>query len=699
VQSPRAAGYAFAFDLPTPAQLDAFIGQRFWRGAVVFGAGTRTARYRLSDSYHAREIELLFESIRRSLSWLDAHEGKKPPAWEDPPDAAAAGSPPAGAAPAAPDVAFRLVPHHEAMEHLPAILDIEYQVYEPARRTPPAELRAAIEDPEGSLLVAEVDASARGGPDRRPQLVAFAIGAPLEQSKDVEGPDDDPMLGKHNTMYSVSITVAPEFQSSGIGRRLKVAQLRDAMARTRPDGTPRYRYVTARNRVGRTAQMTHLNRVFGAHIVSILTGQYEDPEGQAIYYRIPLGPFVPDPALKQEVLKRREAAVDEPPAQLDLGLAGPRVAARPGGAGAFDLLSATLRVAAHPGGAGAFDLASGLVRPFADGPPSLRALEDQGLLYGPAVNKLTLMNYVTPATVRALEWICALVPELPHIYLTSSRDEAVDKALRLIRCTRKAAQVAIGLGGGYYGHTAASCRSLSDPEVHAGGPGHFAWPRVPHPEQAGTAASIAALRAAVAAAGGPDKVLGFVYELVQERTGAVLPPDFLAALSGLRTELELPLIAVETTTHTYRSGRGAFLSPAAGLVPDVLAWWGGGQTGYVHCAARWFVPGPLTLVSTWDGDELSLVRQHHHLRAARRLDVAGAAAALDQALARVPAGTRASGLGAYRVIDAGDKAAELAGALAERGIAVRRFPGGRLGVIPALDQIEAAARALAGALR
>jgi RHH-type proline utilization regulon transcriptional repressor/proline dehydrogenase/delta 1-pyrroline-5-carboxylate dehydrogenase len=657
VQSPRAAGYAFAFDLPTPGHLDAFLGQRFWRGAVVFGAGTRTARYRLSDSYHAREIELLFESIRRSLSWLDAHEGRKPPEWEDAPAPPAR---PAAAASAAPEITFRLVPHHEAMEHLPAILDIEYQVYEPARRTPPAELRAAIEDPEGSLFVAEI----AGGPERRPQLVAFAIGAPLEQGKDVEGPDDDPMLGKHNTMYSVSITVAPKFQSSGIGRRLKEAQLRDAMARRRPDGTPRYRYVTARNRVGRTAQMTHLNRVFGAHIVSVLTGQYEDPEGQAIYYRIPLGPFVPDPALKQDAARRR---------------------GREAGA----------RAAGDDDHAPAIDLASGLTRPFADGPASLRALEAQGLLYGPAVNKLTLMNYVTPATVRALEWIGALVPELPHIYLTSSRDEAIDKALRLIRCTRKTAQVPIGLAGGYYGHTAAACRSLSDPEVHAGGPAHFAWPRVPHPAQAGTAASIAALRAAVDAAGGPARVLGLVYELVQERTGAVLPPDFLAALSALRTELDLPLIAVETTTHTYRSGRGPFLSPAAGLVPDVLAWWGGGQTGYVHCATRWFVPGPLTLVSTWDGDELSLIRQHHQLRAARRLDVAGASAALDQALA----GTRSSGLGAYRVIDAGAKAAELAAGLAERGVAVRRFPGGRLGVIPALDQIEAAAGALGAALR
>ncbi|HLL24523.1 MAG TPA: aminotransferase class III-fold pyridoxal phosphate-dependent enzyme, partial [Kofleriaceae bacterium] len=365
VQHPRAAGYAFAFDLPTAAHLDAFLGQRFWRGAIVFGAGTKTARYRLSDSFHAREVDMLFESVRRSLSWLDAHDGKKAPEWEDP-------AVPAAKAPVPPaEITYRLVPHDEAMEHLPAILDIEYQVYEPARRTPPAEVRAAIEDPEGSLLVGEV-AGASG-----PQLVAFAIGAPLEHCSDVEGPDDDPMLGKHNTMYSVSITVAPSFQSSGIGRRLKEHQLRDAATRKTADGSLRYRYVTGRNRVGRTAQMTHLNRVFGAHVVSVLTGQYEDPEGQAMYYRIPLGPIRPDPVVKQDVLaKRAQHATGHDDDDVEL------------------------------------DLASGLTKPLA-ACASLRALEEQGQLYGPAVNKLTLMNYVTPATVRALEWIGALAPELP----------------------------------------------------------------------------------------------------------------------------------------------------------------------------------------------------------------------------------------------------------------------------------------------
>ncbi len=659
VGNPRGAGYAFAFDLPTPAMLEAFINQRFWRGAIVFAAGTKTARYRLSDSFLAREIDMLFEAVRRSLSWLDAHPDRKPPEWED-----QTAPPPEKQPPA--EVVYRVVPHAEVMEHLPAILDIEYQVYEPARRTPPVEIRAAIEDVDGSLIVGEAP-----GPQGGKQLVAFAIGGTLESSKDVEGCDDDAMLGKHNTMYSVSITVAPSYQSSGIGRKLKELQLRDAAARKKPDGTPRYRYVTGRNRVGRTAQMTHLNRVFGAHVVSVLTGQYEDPEGQAIYYRIPLGAFAPDPVLVQDERRRRVARVagDHEIEIARPGSAGPRSAAA--------------------SGAALIDLASGLTKPFSDGPASLREAEAKGLLYGPAVNKLTLMNYVTPATVRAIEWLGALLPELPHIYLTSSRDETVDKALRLMKVTRKEAHTAIGLGGGYYGHTVATCRSLSDPSTHRGGPGHFAWPRVPHPATAGIDVTIKALREAIAAAGGPTKILGLVYEVVQERTGATLTTEHAAALAALRTELDIPLIAIETTTHTYRSGLGAFMSPALGLIPDVLAWWGGGQTGYLHTTARWFVSTPLTLVSTWDGDELSLVRQHHQLRAARLIDVAGQSQALVEALAAHKLTAR--GVGAYRVVDGGK---QLADSLAEHGIRVRQHPNGTLGIVPALDQITAAAAAL-----
>ena len=232
--------------------------------------------------------------------------------------------------------------------------------------------------------------------------------------------------------------------------------------------------------------------------------------------------------------------------------------------------------------------------------------------------------------------------------------------------------------------------------MHHGGPAHFAWPRVPHPAIAGTAATIAAIRAAVAAAGGPDKVLGFVYELVQERTGC-------GAAAGLRRGARSAAQRArpaadrgrDDDAHATAAAGARSCRRAIGLVPDVLAWWGGGQTGYLHVATRWFVGTPLTLVSTWDGDELSLVRQHHQLRAARALDIAAASQALDQALAHLPAGVTAAGLGAYRVLS---NARQLADTSLERGIAVRRFPGDRLGIIPALDQIERAAAALAEAL-
>ena len=81
--------------------------------------------------------------------------------------------------------------------------------------------------------------------------------------------------------------------------------------------------------------MTHLNRVFGAHVVTVLTGQYEDPEGQAIYYRIPLGAIAPDPVVKQDVLRRRTRLTTRTRSRFDLasGLTKPfairpRIAAR-----------------------------------------------------------------------------------------------------------------------------------------------------------------------------------------------------------------------------------------------------------------------------------------------------------------------------------------------------------------------------------
>ena len=128
VAAPRARGYAFAFDVPSPEHMAAFLGQRFWRGAIVFGAGTRTVRYRLSDAFLAGEVDLLFTAIRRSLSWLDAHPGSVPPRWEDVVESGEPVQRPGGKDAENFNYRLRMLEPAEAVTFLPAMLDIEYQI-------------------------------------------------------------------------------------------------------------------------------------------------------------------------------------------------------------------------------------------------------------------------------------------------------------------------------------------------------------------------------------------------------------------------------------------------------------------------------------------------------------------------------------------------------------------------------------------
>src|SRR5262249_16860651 len=148
------------------------------------------------------------------------------------------------------------------------------------------------------------------------------------------------------------------------------------------------------------------------------------------------------------------------------------------------------------------------------------------------------------------------------------------------------------------------------------------------------------------------------------------------------------------------SGRGPFASAALRerFVPDAIVWWTGGQLGVVHVTSALWVATPLTFVSTWDGDELSLVQAHAQLRAARACDVAGTSLRLDEALAPLAAiGIDAGGLGLYRVIRAGDRSAELVLALAPH-VSVRALPHGAIPIAPGLDH-PADVRLLAEGIR
>ena len=141
--------------------------------------------------------------------------------------------------------------------------------------------------------------------------------------------------------------------------------------------------------------------------------------------------------------------------------------------------------------------------------------------------------------------------------------------------------------------------------------------------------------------------------------------------------------------------RAGGMPDGGSFVPDVLVWWTGGQHGFVHVSAPLFVATPLTFVSTWDGDELSMIQAQHQLRAARKLDVPGLSSKLDSALAPLTEkGLASRGLGLHRVIDAGDRAESFVATLASHGVTSVAYPNGCVPITPPLDRIDETVTAL-----
>ncbi len=431
------------------------------------------------------------------------------------------------------------------------------------------------------------------------EVLGFCFGAPIETFRDVSGPDQDDRMGLGDSFYSADITVAGAARARGVGRLLKRAQVQWARERG-------FRFVSGRNRVGATDAMAALNRSFGAFPVARLTHQYEG-HAEADYYRIPLVPPPGPPMLASRVC----------------------------------------------------DLASGLQAPFGPRPEFMARRE----LVGPCASRINLSNYVTVDLVHYSELLQQITPRgTGHMYVTTSRDEMVDKSIRCLRLSRPKGQVAIGLEGGYHGHVTAAARSLSDPRGFGPDFGFFEWPRLPHPAGPdGPQATVRALDELVARHGA-DVVLGLYAEVVGERSGLVLAGEGATMLADACRRHDIPLVLVETASGGYRSGGGVWgvdTLPAA-VVPDAVLWYPGGQIGHIFVGDRYYIKKPLVLISTWDGDELSAIRAHEHLRAARGHPIAAAAATLDETLQTAFAGVQGAqlgGLGLYRSVRFADTAA------------------------------------------
>ena len=463
------------------------------------------------------------------------------------------------------------------------------------------------------------------------ELLGFCVGGRIEAFRNVVGPDRSRFAVDEDlppiVFYSADVTVAPSARGRGVGRMLKQSQLDWARARG-------YRFASGRNRVGHTETMTTLNQALGAYELARFDGQYGG-DGVAAYYRIPLvAPQLP------------ELAEDRP-----------------------------------------VDLADGLQAPFGPAPDFMATRE----LVGPAASRLNLSNWATIDTIHYAEHLREVHPRgCGHMYITSSRDELVDKGLRCLRLSRPEAQVALSLEGNYFGHNTAAARSLSDPEGFGEGFELYGWPKLPHPAIAGVDATVAAIEKIVAEHGSAA-IFGLAVELVGERSGYVLDDAAVRSLATACRVHDIPFIVAESTTGGYRNGQGAWGVDAwpEELAPDMVWWYAGGQLGHIFVNDRYWIDKPLMLISTWDGDEVSVIRTHEALRAAWKIDLEPLVEALDTVVGAMAKAlsTTAGGRGLYRTLRMpADRAARLRKAAASRGILLGEGDPKTVVLVPTLDQ-------------
>lgn len=435
---------------------------------------------------------------------------------------------------------------------------LENSAYEKGRRDTISSLETWLkqEDSVGLVLTCELLG--------QKMVAGFAIGGPLEHAK-INGPKEDPMRSQHNTFYSADITIDPRVRGMKLGHLLKEEQIKRVAAIKNSDGTVRYTFISGRNRVGIARAMTTINETLGAYTVKIYDHQYGEKNAQALYYRLPI--------THEHRLKK--TANNE-----------------------------TL-----------LDCQNSVYRAFNNAAPRFTDALKGGLLRSIACQKLTLSNWATPNMVRYSELLRSLMPSSQkHAYFTSGRDEVVDKGLRSLRFHRPHADIAIGFSHQWLGNITAAARSLSDDEGQKKPFAFFHWPKVSHPTIVGSEQSLNELRT-VLATFAPERILGIVVELLGEKSGFTFDDSFLQNLDVLRKDTGIPLVFVETASAYGRSGLSLFLSDSLSVKPNMIWWYTGGQLGHVLVDDLYFVEKPLTLISTWDGDDMSMARAYEHLLA------------------------------------------------------------------------------------
>ncbi len=209
------------------------------------------------------------------------------------------------------------------------------------------------------------------------------------------------------------------------------------------------------------------------------------------------------------------------------------------------------------------------------------------------LNKGSLGNFVSPAFVDNLLILKELLPkDYRHIYLASSRGEALDKAIKCFRHFRPKGKIAFSFEGDHFGNTTTSSAELSG-ETH-----YFKWPKF---RDENDPAFLEFIKNTP-----NEKIFGAVLEW-HDNTAVI--QKRIAALKALG----IPTIVKECKSAFWQGSKNSFALSGSEIDPDILFFGMGPQVSVVACKENFFNDKALAMISTWEGDEHGLCLFQDHV--------------------------------------------------------------------------------------
>lgn len=209
------------------------------------------------------------------------------------------------------------------------------------------------------------------------------------------------------------------------------------------------------------------------------------------------------------------------------------------------------------------------------------------------LNKGSLGNFVSPAFIDNLLILKELLPkDYRHIYLASSRGEALDKAIKCFRHFRPKGKVAFSFDGDHFGNTTTSSAELSG-ETH-----YFNWPKFKDENDPAFKEFIKDTP--------NEKIFGAVLEwngntaVIQQR---------IAALKAHG----IPTVVKECKSAFWQGSKEYFALSGTEIDPDIFFFGMGPQVSVVACKEAFFNDKALAMISTWEGDEHGLCLFQDHI--------------------------------------------------------------------------------------